>query len=158
MMALRLTFYRIDHPDAGGRDTDRPGRQLRVHQFQRAARFQRRHVCRRNQQPRAGRRLQLWPGKSSTNFIRNTDGSFTTFTVDASFATLAYGINSSDQVVGTVAIEGASSPSGFLRFSGGDLFLLPPVVGIDPSAICSHQLTMVVQGSANDPLSKVRVG
>ena len=61
----------------------------------------------------------------STNFIRNTDGSFTTLTFNGSGSAFASGINNSDQVVGFAM---NTQLSAFLLSNGGNtLTLLPPV-------------------------------
>lgn len=61
---------------------------------------------------------------ASTNFIRNTDGSFTTLTFNGSSTAMANGINSSDQVVG---MNGSTA---FLLINNGNTLTdLPAVNG-----------------------------
>jgi probable HAF family extracellular repeat protein len=59
-----------------------------------------------------------------TNFIRNTDGSFTTLSFAGSGMAIANGINTSDQVVG---MSGASAF--FLTNGGNTVITLPAVTG-----------------------------
>jgi probable HAF family extracellular repeat protein len=57
-----------------------------------------------------------------TNFIRNTDGSFTTLSFNGSGAAMANGINGSDQVVGM-----SGNDAFLLSNNGNTLTMLPPV-------------------------------
>ncbi len=67
-------------------------------------------------------------GGAFTNFIRNTDGSFTTLSFNGSGAANANGINSSDQVVG---MWGATAF--FLTNGGNTVITLPSVNGTTTS-------------------------
>ncbi len=65
-----------------------------------------------------------------TNFIRNTDGSFTTLTFNGSSAAMANGLNSGDQVVGMTGTNAF-----LLTDNGNTLTILPQVNGTTTSEV-----------------------